>query len=75
MEKTTKPFLKCFHFQKNTNIESSPFIPLCVSGEFQVIEEQHFELKIGEQEGDRVVPYIDFSFSLNKFYSEAQSTF
>lgn len=47
---------------------SSPFLPLCVSGEFQVIEEQHFELKMGEQERDRVVPYIYFSFSLNKRY-------
>lgn len=38
-------FLKHFHFQKDVNIVSSPFFPLCVSGEFQVIEEQHPELK------------------------------
>lgn len=38
--------LKHFHFQKNVNTMSSPFFPLCVSGEFQAIEEQHFELKI-----------------------------
>lgn len=64
----TKPFLKHFHFQKDANIVSSPFPPLCVSGEFQVIEEQHSELKIDEQEGDRPVPYTYFSFSLNKCY-------
>lgn len=60
--------MKHFRFQKDANRVSSPFLPLCVSGELQVIEEQHFELKIDEQEGDRVVPYIYFSFSLNKCY-------
>lgn len=68
MEKNTKPFLKHFHFQKDANIASSSFLPLCVSGQFQVIVEQHFELKIHEREGDGVVSYTYFSFSLNKCY-------
>lgn len=67
-KKCTKSFLKHFHFQKDVNVVSSPFFPLCVSGEFQVIEEQHFELKIDEQKGDKVAPYTCFSFSLNKCY-------
>jgi len=68
VEKPTKCFLKHFHFQKDANIVSSPFFPLCISGAFQVIEKQHFELKVDEQKGDRVVPYTYFSFSLNKYY-------
>lgn len=48
-------------------IECHPLSFLSVSGELEVIEEQHFELKVDEQEGDRVVPCI-CSFSLNKWY-------
>lgn len=60
--------LNHFHFQKDVNIVSSPFFPLCVLGEFQVIGEQHFELKNDEQKGHKVAPYTCFSFSLNKCY-------